>query len=176
MPKQQPTLFVVMNKKYFTELAQYNIWANNIVISWLHQISEEQWKRNVTSSFNSIAETVTHIAGAEKIWLERWQIKTTTNFLKYNPTSSIADVTEIWQTASQNMLTFIEQMNEDNFAKIFYFKRLNGEENTMQYAQTFTHVFNHSTYHRGQLVTMLRQVGFTNVSAIDALVFYRNLL
>jgi uncharacterized damage-inducible protein DinB len=37
----------------------------------------------------------------------------------------------------------------------------------------FAHVVNHATYHRGQLVTMLRQVGFTDVSATDFLGFYK---
>ena len=46
-----------MNKSYFIELAQYNIRANYIVISWLQQISEQQWKQPVVSSFNSITET-----------------------------------------------------------------------------------------------------------------------
>ena len=162
-----------MNKNYFIELAQYNIWANNIVISWLQQISEEQWKRPVISSFNSIAETATHIAGAEKIWTERWQLITSTSFLTAASIGSKDELIEIWKVASANILHFFEQMNKEDFATSFFFRRLNGEENTLQYSQTFTHVINHSTYHRGQLVTMLRQVGFTDVSSTDAMGFYR---
>ncbi len=164
-----------MNKKYFIELAQYNIWANNLVISWLEQISDEQWKHNVISSFNSIAETVTHIAGAEKVWADRWQLVENIVFLKPEFSDAKSELIEIWQTASANILHFIEQMNENDFAKTFSFKRLNGEENTLQYAHTFTHVINHSTYHRGQLVTMLRQVDFTGVSSTDAMNFYRSI-
>ncbi|WP_223233283.1 DinB family protein [Chitinophaga sp. CF418] len=32
---------------------------------------------------------------------------------------------------------------------------------------------NHSTYHRGQLVNMLRQVGFTQLSSTDLATYYR---
>ena len=164
-----------MNKSYFIELAQYNIWANNIVISWLQQISEQQWKQPVVSSFNSIAETATHIAGAEKIWLDRWQLNSKSTFLTIESIGSKEEFIEIWKTASANILHFFEQINENDFATSFSFKRLNGEENTLQYAKTFTHVLNHSTYHRGQLVTMLRQVGFINVSSTDAMNFYKSL-
>ena len=160
-----------MNKKYFIELAQYNIWANNIVISWLQQIDDEQWKRSINSSFSSIEATVTHIAGAEKIWSERWQLHQNIIFLQPVFADAKNELIEIWKAASASILDFIEQMNEDDFTKSFSFKRLNGEENTLQYVQTFTHVINHSTYHRGQLVTMLRQVGFTNVSSTDHLAY-----
>ncbi len=61
----------VMTKSYFIELADYNIWANDIVHSWFDKISDEQWEQPMVSSFKSIAETSVHTAGAEKIWLER---------------------------------------------------------------------------------------------------------
>ena len=62
-----------MTKKYFQELAEYNLWANNIVCGWLDQISDEQWKQDVVSSFNSIQETVLHTISAEKAWVERFK-------------------------------------------------------------------------------------------------------
>ena len=60
-----------MNKKYFLELAQYNIWANQKMINWLSQISEEQWSQKLVGSFDSIETTAIHTAGAEKVWFER---------------------------------------------------------------------------------------------------------
>jgi uncharacterized damage-inducible protein DinB len=53
------------------------------------------------------------------------------------------------------------------------FKRLNGTAYSMPFYQLFAHVVNHATYHRGQLVTMLRQSGFVNVGSTDLLGYYR---
>ena len=53
------------------------------------------------------------------------------------------------------------------------FKRLNGDAYSMPYYELIAHVFNHSTYHRGQLVTMLRQVGFDKVESTDMLAYFR---
>jgi uncharacterized damage-inducible protein DinB len=53
------------------------------------------------------------------------------------------------------------------------FKRLNGEEYELPFYQIFAHVLNHSTFHRGQFVTLLRQVGFTKISGTDLLDFYK---
>ena len=62
-----------MNKEYFIELANFNIWANNIVCGWLENISDDQWNREIISSFNSIQETLLHIISAETAWMQRFK-------------------------------------------------------------------------------------------------------
>ncbi len=161
-----------MTKPYFIELAKYNIWANDIVLNWLQQIDETQWQQHITSSFNNIADTCIHIAGAEKIWLERWQLKENLTFLSNEFAGTKDELISIWQQVSKNILQFVEQMNEEDLNKTFTFKRLKGDINTMQFYHAFAHVFNHSSYHRGQLVTMLRQASFTNVSSTDMLTYF----
>jgi len=52
------------------------------------------------------------------------------------------------------------------------FKRPDGNTYELAYHKIFAHVFNHSTYHRGQFVTMLRQTGFTNVHSIDMSTYF----
>ena len=66
-----------------------------------------------------------------------------------------------------------ENFDENNLQVNLDFKRLNGDAYSMPYYQMLAHVFNHSTYHRGQIVTMLRQVGFTDVGSTDMLGFFR---
>lgn len=162
-----------MKKSYFIELAQYNIWANDIVVEWLQQISEQQWNADITSSFNSIALTCIHIAGAEKVWYERWINKSSPVFLFNEFNGSKNELIAIWKQASQNIHEFIQTIEDEKLNNLFTFKRLNGEYNEMLYWQSFAHVINHSTYHRGQLVTMFRQVGFANVSSTDYLTYTR---
>jgi uncharacterized damage-inducible protein DinB len=70
-----------MTKKYFQELAEYNLWANNIVCNWLEQISDEQWKQEVVSSFNSIQQTVLHLISTERVWVERFKKKSKHNLV-----------------------------------------------------------------------------------------------
>jgi uncharacterized damage-inducible protein DinB len=53
------------------------------------------------------------------------------------------------------------------------FKRLNGEEYELPFIQIFAHLFNHSTFHRGQFITLLRQVGFSKITGTDLLDFYK---
>jgi uncharacterized damage-inducible protein DinB len=162
-------------KKYFLELAQFNIWANNKFIDWINQLSDEQFDQEITSSFSSIQATCLHIAAAEKIWLERWQLVANPSFLAIDFKGSKFELIQIWQKASIDILHFIESLDEKDFENKFSFSRLNGDLFHMQYSKTFAHIFNHSTFHRGQLITMLRQANFTAVDSTDILSYYREI-
>ena len=53
------------------------------------------------------------------------------------------------------------------------YKSLNGQSSTSPYWQMIVHVVNHGTYHRGQVATMLRQLGATPAQSTDMIVFFR---
>jgi uncharacterized damage-inducible protein DinB len=160
-------------KAYFEELAAYNIWANQRVISWLQQLSEEQWSMEITSSFSSIRDTTVHILGAEKAWLERLQKVENVIWLPAVFQGSKEETIVRWETASQQLADFIGNTPDNRYEEVIHFKRLNGDKHHLKIRECFAHVFNHSTYHRGQLVTMLRQAGFTALESTDLLQFYR---
>jgi uncharacterized damage-inducible protein DinB len=163
-----------MTKEYLITLCKYNIWANNVVKSWLLQIDDAQWNATVVSSFDTIAKTCIHTAGAEKIWLERWQSKKDISFLINEFTGNKNELIAIWENASTGILHFIKQIEEAHLNNSFSFTRINGEMFSNKYNEAIIHVLNHSTYHRGQIVNMLRQVGFTNVSSTDMITFFRD--
>ena len=161
-----------MTKEYFIQLADYNIWANNIVHLWFEKITDEQWKQPVVSSFNSIAETTVHVAGAESAWLDRLKKIEATVPLTSVFKGSKADAIEIWKKSSDGLKSFIENFDDKELQVVLGFKRFNGVYYELPYYQILAHALNHSTYHRGQIVTMLRQVGFTDVSSTDLSVFF----
>ncbi|TWI92168.1 DinB family protein [Chitinophaga japonensis] len=163
-----------MDKKYFLTLAAYNSWANNIAIAWLDQVNGRQWEQVVPSSFSSIKQTVIHIASAEKIWIDFWKNIPDPVYLSAEFKGTKNDLVEIWRAASAGLRHFIEEYPEENYTQQVTFRYPRGGEGRMEFWQTFSHIINHSTYHRGQLVTILRQVGFTKFSSIDLATFYRD--
>jgi len=162
-----------MTKNYFTEVADFNVWANNIVWEWLDQISEEQWQQHIVSSFNSIAETVLHVVSAETIWLDRLNKVESPVWLQTTFKGSRKETIELWKRSTVGLKKFMNEFDEAGMMNMLVFKRINGDRYEMPHYQVFAHIFNHSTYHRGQLVTMLRQAGFINVGSTDMLGFYR---
>jgi uncharacterized damage-inducible protein DinB len=162
-----------MTKNYFTEISEFNVWANKIVWGWLDQISDEQWNQHIVSSFNSIGETVLHVVSAETVWLDRLNKIEAPVWLQSSFKGSKEETIELWKRSTSGLKKFMDEFDEAGMMDILVFKRLNGDRYEMPHYQVFAHVFNHSTYHRGQLVTMLRQAGFTNVGSTDMLGFYR---
>lgn len=161
-----------MLKQYFTELAAYNSWADQKAIDWLSQITDEQWEQVSVSSFCSVKQTAVHIASAEKIWIDFWTRATDPVYLSANFSGTKSDLIATWKTASNGLETFIKSHPEEDFNQMVSFVYPNGNTGQMPYYQTFAHIVNHSTHHRGQLVTLLRQAGYNQFSSVDLATYY----
>jgi uncharacterized damage-inducible protein DinB len=164
-----------MTKQYFIELADYNIWANDIACGWLERVNNEQWNQHIVSSFDNLRETVLHIAASENVWAERMNGLAVAPWLPDTFSGTKADQITLLKMTSRKLKDFVLSLDESRLEEKFFFKRLNGEENLMPFYQILAHVFNHSTYHRGQVVIMLRQVGFTQLSSTDLSVYYKEI-
>jgi uncharacterized damage-inducible protein DinB len=167
--------------KHFVDVMKYNFWANQKVINWLSQTSDKQFNEALVSSFDSIAATVKHIIAAESIWLERLQKVAAPSWIVDSLPNDKKNLLEKWEASSNALVLFakdhykytesiVTPISEES--TLISFKRLNGEALTLSVDKILAHVANHGSYHRGQLVTLLRQVGFTNVSSTDLLIYY----
>lgn len=173
-PKRHNLYFGGM-KKFIEEYAAFNVWANDRICSAMESLSDEQMNHEIVSSFSSIRKTVLHLWGAQEVWIRRVE--------GFSPA---ALPTENFQGTNQEMMDGIRQSSyrlkelaeataEDSLLEIKKYSTLKGGIVTSSLYQVFAHVFNHSTYHRGQLVTMLRQVGVAEIPPTDLIFFYRSL-
>ncbi|MBS1734314.1 MAG: DNA polymerase, partial [Bacteroidetes bacterium] len=55
----------------------------------------------------------------------------------------------------------------------FIYRNTKKEQFKQPVSEVLHHIFNHATYHRGQLVTMLRQVGVKDIPGTDLVLFLR---
>jgi uncharacterized damage-inducible protein DinB len=161
-----------MIKEYFLQLADYNIWANNKIHSWLEKITEEQWEQPIVSSFKSIGQTVLHVTAAENIWLDRLNGVKMPVALPSVYKGSKKDALDAWKRSSQGLYDFIKKFDEAEMQSMVSYMRPDNKVYELLHYQIFAHVFNHGSYHRGQIITMLRQAGFTDVSSIDLSTYY----
>lgn len=161
-------------KFYFLELAKFNNWADSHVINWLTEITDEQLNKAAISSFGSIRDTAIHIVSAKKIWLDFWTNATNPVYLSFEFKGTRIELIDIWKTISAQLKYFIENYPMENYTNQIGVKKPNGELSKMEFRKTFPHMINHSTYHRGQLVTLLRQSGFSNLSNTDLYTYYSN--
>jgi uncharacterized damage-inducible protein DinB len=161
-----------MTKRYYKELAEFHVWATETVCSWLDKIDDAQWKQIIVSSFSNIESTALHTATAEKLWLERFENKPSNDILFNSFKGSKSELTAICRKLAKDLQKLIENFDEERLTENLTYKNIKGVEFSIPYYWLFAHVVNHATYHRGQLVTMLRQVGFTDVCSIDMSTFF----
>jgi uncharacterized damage-inducible protein DinB len=154
------------------ELYAYNRWANRTVLAACEQLNAEELTRDLRSSFPSVRATLVHILSAEWIWLERWQGKSPKAMPERWRNLGLDGIGEQWREVEHGQISFLERLTEPALASEVRYRRLAGQVHAAPLEQLLRHVPNHSTYHRGQVVTMLRQLGAT-APATDLVLFHR---
>lgn len=144
--------------------ADYNHWANEQFAEWLSTASEEDLDKEIESSFSSLKQTIFHIWNAEYLWLQTVKDEPSDNSPAKVLEGSKEELLEGWLKASENFSNHVKTMS----IKELQSKRLrsNGEDFTVV-ADMIQHCMNHSTYHRGQLITMGRQAGLKDPPRTD---------
>lgn len=156
--------------------ARHNAWANDLIIQTISTLPEQACDMEIISSFPSIRRTVLHIWGAEDIWLQRFEGLRKPVFKAMTFDGSMKDACDVWQSSSAALLRFVEQESDETITRIIRATNLKGEPTADPLDAALQHVFNHGTYHRGQLVTMLRQEGIQSIPQTDLIVFNRSVL
>lgn len=155
------------------DYASFNLWANTKMINWLQTKPIELMEREVPSSFPNLHLTLLHIWSAEKIWLERLQAIPPTTFLFQTFMGTATDVFEGLLAMSQQFADYVHALSESELQETLGFRLLNGTEDSRPRYQMIHHCLNHSTYHRGQIVTIARSLGIADPPATDFMQYLR---
>ncbi|HJS57114.1 MAG TPA: DinB family protein [Vicinamibacteria bacterium] len=152
-------------------LYRYNSWANERTLDAVSRISLADLSRDMKSSHGSIRDTLTHVVWSEWIWLQRWKGVSPT--ARFSPTDypTVESLREAFRAVDAERSTVLGQLTAERLLHIVEYTNLKGETWRYPLWQQLHHVVNHGTYHRGQVVTMLRQLGATP-EATDLLVYY----
>jgi uncharacterized damage-inducible protein DinB len=154
-------------------LVDYHYWARDRLLEAIEPLSAEQWRRDLGSSFKSIHETVAHIYAAEWAWHQRWQGNSPTALFPAEKLPDVASVRGAWSELEANVRAFLAGLGEAGIPRVFEYRLLNGSEGSSPFWQMLQHVVNHASYHRGQVTTMLRQLGAQPGKSMDLIAYYR---
>ena len=166
-----------MNLQDIRRLFDYTEWANGLAMDAADQLAEEDLRRDVGVSHQSIFGTLLHMAGAEWIWLERWNGRSPAKaeaWSMWTPEScaDLAMLNDRWSEVVDRRAQLMAEIDEDRMAADLPFKLLSGDPSSMPLVDQMQHVVNHSTMHRGQIVGMIRQLGIDPPST-DLIFFLR---
>lgn len=158
-------------------LFDYMEWANDLAMAAANQLPDESLRRDVGISHQSILGTLVHMAGAEWIWLERWDGRSPTKAEAWSrwSTESCADLATLkdrWTNLINDRARLVSELDNTRLVAELPFKLLSGDPSSMPLVNQMQHVVNHATMHRGQIVGMIRQLGI-DPPATDLLFYLR---
>jgi uncharacterized damage-inducible protein DinB len=161
-----------MTPEEIRQLFDYNDWANRRSLEAAKQLSDEQFIKPLGSSFPSVRDTLVHICSGEWVWLERCQGRSPSTFPDLSSIQTIASLREHWTPQAQQLLAFIDGLTQSDLDRVMKYKTFNFGVYDNPAWQALQHLANHGTYHRGQITTMLRQLGAKPILT-DLMHFYR---
>ncbi|SHL29294.1 DinB family protein [Flavobacterium saccharophilum] len=152
-------------KKIMSNYADYNLWVNQQFVNWLSPKSDELLYAEVPSSFSTIMKTLDHIWSTEEYWFSVIS-ETAPTEKKIENELSRDQIFEGLLNASAKLKQFIHSLSEEDLVKEV--KITNPWfECELPISEYLIQVINHGTYHRGQIVTMGRNIGITDASNTD---------
>ena len=160
-----------MLKKEIELLFEYDKWADIKMLGAAAGLNPDQYKKDLGSSFGGIHGTIVHILSANHVWCCRWTGKISTP-LKAEDIPSIEVVKKQWDTYHFEIGNFFQNLSDKELNESSGYTDFKGNSYSYPLYQQMLHKVNHSTYHRGQVVTLLRQLG-TNVFNSDFINFIR---
>jgi uncharacterized damage-inducible protein DinB len=161
-----------MNLPTIRRLYDYNDWANARVLEVVSPLVKADWLKDLGNSFPSIRDTVVHILEAERLWLTRWQGHSPTELWSGREFPDVASVRREWADLERDRAAFLAALSDARLKAPLAYRNTKGEPFEHSLWEQMVHLVNHSTYHRGQVTTMLRQLGARPV-ALDFVVFAR---
>jgi uncharacterized damage-inducible protein DinB len=161
-----------MTAQEIRTLHAFNSWASNRTFDALALIPDADIMKDMKSGLGSIHGTILHMVGAEKIWLSRWIGKPDARLIASADAPTLAAVRRVWGETGFAMAKFLGTMTDAKLKDTFTMTTAAGATFAHSYAQAIQHVVDHSTYHRGQIALLLRQLGHTPPGT-GLIAFYR---
>ena len=155
-----------MTKNDIHLLYEYDRWANARVLNSVAPLDGEQFTREVGGSFRSLRDTLVHLISGEWIWLQFWKAPPTTpeamsklrarREAMFNPSAfpDAGTVQSKWAEVAEEQIRFVDGLTDESVQQLLPFR-----SGQIQLALLMQHLANHSTYHRGQVSMIMRQLG-----------------
>lgn len=153
-------------------LYEFNAWADRRVLEAATALSKEEFVKPLGSSFSSVRDTLSHILGVEWLWLERFQGRSPSALPDIQQFAEIEPLKARWAEFEPTLLNFARSLSQDDLDRVMEYKTMKFGVYRNPLWQSMLHLINHGSYHRGQITTMLRQLGAQPILT-DLMHFYR---
>ena len=163
-----------MTRQDALTLVDYHYWARDRMLEAVDALTPEQYTKDLGSSFKSVRDTVVHTYGAETNWYLRWVGDSPTAFPDVSGFPDVPTLRTAWKAQERNVRLLVDALATANeLDRVFKYRTFDGQEMESMFSHMLQHVVNHATFHRGQVTTMLRQLGVPAPKPQDLIRFLR---
>ena len=163
-------------KDLLLSYVKYNLWANKRLCKRLEGLDEQIWNAGLKSSFKTIKLTLLHIWDAQQVWNLRLNGKSISDWPGKSFTGTNTDIILQFIEQSSDMIRLADSYSEEKLNSMCEFNDMKGNPYKMKVCDILLHCMNHSTFHRGQIVTMLRELVIDNLPGTDYITYARETL
>jgi uncharacterized damage-inducible protein DinB len=154
----------MLQKSDLGRLLEYTVWANHRIVRVAATLTVEEFKRDLGSSHGGVRGTLAHMLGGEWIWLERWKGVSPPRLLDEAEFPDVMALRERWKGVEDHRQAWFGGLKKGAASAPVRYRTTERKEFAAPLWQLVQHVVNHSTYHRGQVTTLLRLLGAKTVS------------
>ena len=154
-------------------LLDHHYWARDRLFDAVAPVPVGDLTRDMGNSFGSIRDTLVHIYAAEWVWYQRWQGTSPKALIPGEQYPDLASLRRDWTDLEQKMRSLLEDLGDAGVERKMSYTLFSGASGNSPFCHMLQHVVNHASYHRGQVTTMLRQMGAAPAKSMDLITFYR---
>jgi uncharacterized damage-inducible protein DinB len=144
-----------------------NRWATQTIVEWLRTKPADLIGKEIPSSFPGIRESLVHIWDTERFWLSVIkQEPAPVSFRMQAFEGTLEEVFEGIQETSRQLVEYVTSLSDDELCEAVNLDTpwVAGTKTRYEFIH---HAMNHSSYHRGQVVTIGHHVGFHDAPMTD---------
>jgi uncharacterized damage-inducible protein DinB len=160
-------------KELLLNYVNYNFWANTRICNVLEKLDEQLLDVEMKSSFPTIRETLYHVWGAEFIWYKRLHKESLSVWPFEDFKGEFSESKSEFLKQSELFIKYVFDLPGDSLNATIEYSNMEGKKFSNKICNIIQHVMNHATFHRGQIITMLRNLGVTELPSTDFIVFTR---
>jgi uncharacterized damage-inducible protein DinB len=141
------------------ELFDYAYWARDRQLEACASLNQDQFMQPLGGSFSCMRDTLAHLVNVEWLWMERWNGRTPKAIPHADELPTLEAVRERWQEMERDMRVFLAGLQETSLERVMTCTGTRGNTWKQPLWRFLMHFLNHQSYHRGQVTTLLRQLG-----------------
>jgi uncharacterized damage-inducible protein DinB len=150
-----------MTPTYFQDIYRYNFWANRLVWSCFDSLTDDQFNAP-DGERDSIRQDLIHVMGVEHWWLV-FIATGKLDFLNADDYPTRVTIRAKWDRIETNVLAFLSTVTDQDLQRQVRPEFWQEGRQPIYVWQALAQVANHSTDHRAQILSRVRQLGGTTV-------------